>query len=123
MVELTGISGGSARVRPYALTRGRTRSRHPLMLETLISVPGFSLEVAQQLTPECQDIYGLCRDVCSVVEISSTLRIPLGVVRVLVSDLADAGKVAVHATAHGVDRPGTEELLERVLRGLQTLPR
>lgn len=120
---MTGIQGSSARVRPYALTRGRTRSRHPLLLETLVSVPGFSTDGAEELTPECQEIYSLCREVCSVVEISAALHMPLGVVRVLVSDLSDAGKVSIHATAHGTDRSGTEELLERVLRGLQTLPR
>lgn len=116
------VPGRSARVRPYALTRGRTRSRHPLLLESLISVPVYDPRVFAQLTPEYRDLYRLCREVRSVVELSAELDLPLGVVRVLLSDLADQGKVRVHATTHTVDRSGTE-LLERVLRGLQTLSR
>ncbi|MGH3344668.1 MAG: DUF742 domain-containing protein [Carbonactinosporaceae bacterium] len=118
---MTGNEGRSARVRPYAITRGRTRSRLPLLLETLVSVPGHDPNYKVDLTPECQEIYILCRQVRSIIEISAQLRMPLGVVRVLVSDLADQGKVRVHATAQDSDWLG-KELLERVLRGLQTLP-
>ena len=47
---------------------------------------------------------------------------PAGVVRVLVSDLADRGTVRVHPTAAGAGLSDTV-LLERVLRGLQTIRR
>lgn len=119
---MIGNQGRSARVRPYAITRGRTRSRYPLLLETLVSVPHYDPSACTDLLPECQEIYALCREVRSIAEISAHLRMPLGVVRVLVSDLAEQGKVRVHSTAHGTDRPGLD-LLGRVLRGLQTLPR
>lgn len=109
-------------MRPYTLTRGRTRSRHPLLVETLISVTDYDPHVALLLTPECRDIYEGCREVRSVAEISVYSGMPLGVVRVLVSDLADQGKVRVHPPAHGYDEPD-QELFERVLRGLQALPR
>ncbi len=116
------MTGKSSRVRPYAITRGRTRTRHPLLLETLISVYGYDSHSCAELSPESQEIYMLCRETRSVIEISTQLQIPVGVVRVLVSDLADQGKVQVHPTGYGADSLGTE-LLERVLRGLQTLPR
>jgi Protein of unknown function (DUF742) len=45
---------------------------------------------------------------------------PLGVVRVLVSDLADQGEVQVHPTGSVGGQPD-RGLLERVLRGLQTI--
>jgi len=109
-------------VRPYAVTRGRTRSRRPLLLETLVSIPPEDPGARADLTPECRDIYVLCGGVRSVVEISTELSMPLGVVRVLVSDLADQGLVSVHATTHDLERPGSD-ILERVLRGLQALPR
>lgn len=122
VAAVTGEHSTSARVRPYAMTRGRTRSRSALLLETLISVPVYEWRVSVALAPECQEIYELCRQVHSIAEISVHLRIPVGVVRVLTSDLADQGRVRVHPPAHDPDQPG-QEIFERVLRGLQALPR
>jgi hypothetical protein len=110
----------SARVRPYAMTRGRTDTRLPLLLETLVSVPDYDLTVDQMLMAESREIYALCRSVCSIAEISAVLDIPLGVVRVLVSDLADDGQVRIHPTTANAGMP-EHLLLERVLRGLQTI--
>ncbi|MGL5866218.1 MAG: DUF742 domain-containing protein [Dermatophilaceae bacterium] len=55
----------------------------------------------------------------SLAEISARLRLPLGVARVLVGDLAMDGVLAVRApvSADGVDT----HLLERVLHGLHRL--
>ena len=41
--------------------------------------------------PEHQRICQLCREIKSVAEISALLSIPLGVARILVADLAEAG--------------------------------
>ncbi len=112
----------SARVRPYAITGGRTSSRRPLLLETLVSVLEYDASVHQLLLAESREIYSLCRDVRSIAEISADLRIPLGVVRVLVSDLADEGRIRIHPTANGAG-VSDNVLLERVLRGLQTIRR
>ncbi len=109
-------------MRPYAITGGRTHARRPLLLETLVSVPGFDVAVHGALTAESRDIYVLCRAVRSIAEISAGLGIPLGVVRVLVSDLADAGSVRIHPIAADAGLSDTV-LLERVLRGLQTIRR
>jgi hypothetical protein len=119
---VTGIRRKSARVRPYVITGGRTSSRRPLLLETFISVPDYDPAVHRALFAESRQIYSLCREVRSIAEISADLSIPLGVIRVLVSDLADEGRIRVHPATHvtGVPDP---ELLERVLRGLQTIPR
>jgi hypothetical protein len=56
----------------------------------------------------------------SIAEISAELDIPLGVVRVLVSDLADDGQLRIHPSATNAGMP-EHMLLERVLRGLQTI--
>ncbi|MBV9795272.1 MAG: DUF742 domain-containing protein [Actinobacteria bacterium] len=110
----------SSRVRPYAITGGRTIARMPLLLETLVSVPDYDLMVHQMLVAESRDIYALCRSVQSIAEISAALDMPLGVVRVLVSDLADDGRLRIHPTAVHAGVP-EHMLLERVLRGLQTI--
>jgi hypothetical protein len=55
-----------------------------------------------------------------VAEIAALLRMPLGVVRVLLSDLADQGRIRVYGTGHGPGQPD-RALLERVLSGLRSL--
>jgi hypothetical protein len=119
---VTGSLRRSGRVRPYTLTHGRTISRRPLLLETLISVPNYDPAIERALIAESREIYRLCRDTRSVIEISAELVIPLGVIRVLVGDLADTGLLWVHPTAPGTGAPD-QELLERVLLGLQTITR
>ena len=58
----------------------------------------------------------------SLAEISARMRLPLGVARVLVADMAADGLVAVYepTSIDGNDAVGTE-LLERVLSGLRKL--
>lgn len=110
----------SRRIRPYALTGGRTKARHQLLVETLISVPQYDPALADKLMPESRALYERARSQASIAELSSVLTIPLGVVRVLVSDLAAQGAVFIHPTAqaYGHDRG----VLERILNGLKQLP-
>ncbi|WP_344447105.1 DUF742 domain-containing protein, partial [Kitasatospora nipponensis] len=82
-------------VRPYAMTGGRTRPRYQLAIEALISTTA-SAERSGGLLPEHQRIVHLCREVKSVAEISALAGVPLGVARILVADLAEAGLVAIH---------------------------
>ncbi|MFF1731009.1 MULTISPECIES: DUF742 domain-containing protein [unclassified Streptomyces] len=109
-------------VRPYAMTGGRTRPRYQLAIEALVHTTAQPHQLQGQL-PEHQRICTLCREIKSVAEVSALLSIPLGVARILVADLAEAGLVAIH-------QPGGEEnaggqpdvtLLERVLSGLRKL--
>ncbi|GAA2290746.1 DUF742 domain-containing protein [Streptomyces atrovirens] len=130
------VRGGDrkpARVRPYSLTGGRTRFGHVLLVETFVGATA-ALEAAgerKELTnspsgfrgmPEMRAIVELCRRMRTVAEIAALLRMPLGVVRVLLSDLADQGKIRVYGTGtgHGTGRPD-RALLERVLSGLRRL--
>jgi hypothetical protein len=119
---VTGVRRRSARVRPYTLTGGRTRARRPLLHETLISAPNYDPAVERGLIAESRSIYRLCRDVRSIAEISADLAIPLGVIRVLVSDLAGDGLLRVHPTVQTGGETDSE-LLGRVLRGLQKIAR
>ncbi|OEJ25040.1 multi-component regulatory system-8 [Streptomyces agglomeratus] len=117
-----------ARVRPYSLTGGRTRFTHVLLVETFVA----AIEAAEErreltngglqtrVMPEMRAIVELCRRMRTVAEISALLKMPLGVVRVLLSDLADQGKIRVYGTGHTPGQPN-RALLERVLSGLRRL--
>ncbi|GAA2559548.1 MULTISPECIES: DUF742 domain-containing protein [Streptomyces] len=129
------VRGGDrkpARVRPYSLTGGRTRFGHVLLVETFVGSTA-ALEAAEErkeltngglsaIMPEMRAIVELCRRMRTVAEIAALLKMPLGVVRVLLSDLADQGKIRVYGTGtgHGTGRPD-RALLERVLSGLRRL--
>jgi len=106
-------------VRPYAMTGGRTRPADDLELETLVSTTSLG-ETSLTLSLERRSIALLCRDILSIAEISARLDLPLGVVRVLVGDMAEEGLVTVHRPASVGDRPDLA-LLERVLYGLRTI--
>ncbi|MFI6082464.1 DUF742 domain-containing protein [Streptomyces sp. NPDC051217] len=118
----------AARVRPYSLTGGRTRFGHVLLVETFVAALEASEEhkeppsgaAAPRTMPETRAIVELCARMRTVAEISALLKMPLGVVRVLLSDLADQGKIRVYGTGHGSGHPD-RALLERVLGGLRRL--
>ena len=132
------VPARSLRVRPYALTGGRTRFGQVLLVETLISAveqhsglgswPGQGPASAM---PELERICALCEgQMRSIAEVSALLKLPLGVVRVWVSDLVDAGRIRVHGSTVSVGasgspigvpgRPG-RVVLERILGGLREL--
>jgi hypothetical protein len=108
------------RVRPYAMTGGRTRPTHDdLEMETLVSTTS-TREQTPKLTVEQRAIAALCHDLLSIAEVSARLHLPLGVVRILVGDMADEHLVIVHRPAHAGDRPDLA-VLERVLNGLHSI--
>lgn len=87
---MNGFEPGSGPVvRPYALTSGHSR---PPAEFTLISVVLAVRPVAAEdtgLGTHCVSILRLCQAPQSVVDISSRLELPVGVVRVLLADLAE----------------------------------
>ncbi|MFE5583900.1 DUF742 domain-containing protein [Kitasatospora sp. NPDC056531] len=109
-------------IRPFAMTGGRTRPRYELALEALVSADVDPQRLAT-LLPEHQRICTLCTEVKSVAEVSALLSLPLGVARILVADLAEAGLVAIHQPASGGESGNQPDvtLLERVLSGLRKL--
>jgi Protein of unknown function (DUF742) len=110
----------SSLVRPYAVTGGRTKPRYQLQIEAMVAASHYEARDLSVLSPECQAILGFCRDWRSVAEISAVLRMPLGVARVLIADMAMEGLVRVHQIDHAQGRPDIN-LLERVLSGLRKL--
>lgn len=108
-------------VRAYAWTGGRTRSNISLEIETLVSANDQTRQSAGILQAEHQHVVELCRSPRSVAEVAALMRLPLGVVKVLLGDMAERGMVDVHQTASaGGDTPDLG-LMERVLSGLRRL--
>ena len=81
-------------IRPFLLTGGRTQpTQEGLRVETLLqSRPGISLGL---LRFEHRQIVELCQKTTSVAELAAALRVPLGVARVLVSDLVADGSLTL----------------------------
>src|SRR5438094_705256 len=117
-----------ALVRPYAVTRGRTRPKLEIAIEALVETtvrgrtagnrPGGHGQGQEQ-----QYIATLCDGrLQSLAEIAARIQLPLGVARVIIADMAADGLVAVYepTSLDDNDAVGTE-LLERVLSGLRRL--
>ena len=107
-------------VRPYAITKGRTKPRYHLEIEAMVVATHYEAGDVSRLSPECQAILEFCRDWRSVAEISAVLQMPLGVARVLLTDMAIEGLVRIHQLNHDQGRPDVK-LLERVLIGIRRL--
>jgi hypothetical protein len=119
--EFVDPEPGSSLVRPYFRTRGRTRPTQDLALEALVSTSEHGRLLDRVRVPEHRSICDLCVDTRSVAEVAALLRLPLGVVRVLIGDVAGLGLVLVHSGSSTVgDRPSIE-FMERVLSGLRRI--
>lgn len=113
--------GLSDRIRPYALTGGRTRGATELPMEALVRVTPQGVSAHPRLALERKKIVSLCGSPISVAELSAHLHVPIGVVRVLVGDMSDEGLLdTMRPRSTHDDRPDIK-LLERVLDGLQAL--
>jgi hypothetical protein len=110
-------------VRPYAMTGGRTRARGDVLpIEALVSA------LRQPTTPQTAEkrrILELSGDqYVSIAELSAHVRLPVGVVRVIVGDLVDEGLARVHTSANNNpthDPATTLSVLESVLNGISAL--
>jgi Protein of unknown function (DUF742) len=117
-----------ALVRPYAVTRGRTRPKLEIAIEALVetTVRGRTANARQGSGAQGQEqqyIATLCDGrLQSLAEIAARMQLPLGVARVIIADMAADGLVAVYepTSLDENDAVGTE-LLERVLSGLRRL--
>jgi hypothetical protein len=106
-------------VRPYAVTRGRTRPPGlAIGLIDLVVSAGRHSE-ARGLAPEHRRLLGLCGAPIALADLASDADLPLGVVRVLVGDLQERGLVTVAASPDGSRQD--EKVLRSVLDGLRAL--
>src|SRR3569833_1047296 len=108
-------------VRLFALTRGRTcASREGFELIAIIATAATSTFAPAGAGPEHLAILEMCVRPLSVAEVSAKMRLPLGVVRVLLGDLLEYGLIAVRRPEPD-NRLPNERLLKEVLNGLQAL--
>ncbi|GAA2691817.1 MULTISPECIES: DUF742 domain-containing protein [Actinosynnema] len=109
-------------VRAYSWTGGRTTSTYQLELETLVSAAEWDHPAALGMKAEHQEVIALCGRPRSVAEIAALLKVPLGVAKVLLGDMAERGLIDVHQTisSEDGDQPNMG-LMERVLAGLRRL--
>lgn len=91
----TGRADGPV-VRPYALTGGRTRpSGEAVDLLSLVHAAENPLADAMFLEPEHAGVLRLCRRPTPVADLAADLDLPLGVVRILLSDMRERGLISI----------------------------
>lgn len=82
-------------VRPFIVTRGRTRPLHDgLRIETLVQARPAALSAPLQF--EQRQIVELAQRPVSLAEVAARLGVPIGVARVLVADLYTGKYISVH---------------------------
>jgi hypothetical protein len=108
-------------VRPYALTMGRTLPNSGASFGLIDLVVAISERPSEHFRPgpEHRRILSLCRRPTPIVDLTSELDLPVGVVRVLLGDLTSVGMLRVLPTQK---KPVTDQgLLRMVLDGLESL--
>jgi hypothetical protein len=105
-------------IRPYAITGGRTGADTDISLEAQIQASTRSGALDGRYRWEAARLIALVEQPMALIEIAARLEIPIGVARVLVSDLVDDGAVVLHVPQSA---PSFTSLLERVLDGVRNL--
>lgn len=105
-------------VRPYAVTRGRTRvPRSDLQMITLVvTARPVTRAITGFLGPEHLQILSTCGHPTSVAELSAGLGLPLSVVKILLGDLIELELIAFRSAA--IPDP---QVLQAVINGIRRL--
>ena len=108
-------------VRPYAVTKGRTLPSGGVWFDLIDIVVRTGEWTSKDFRPgpEQRRMLSLCRRPIPVVDLTSELDLPLGVVRVLLGDLAEAGMVRIIPAQQ--QREPDQRLLRKMLDGLESL--
>ena len=113
-------------VRPYAMTGGRTRPgptgvRFDLIALVTLAGTARGTDDDAMLGPEHRTLIELCRpETQSVAELAAGADLPVGVVRVLLGDLMERGRVTVRRPVPPAQLPD-ERILREVIEGLRAL--
>ena len=106
-------------VRPYYVTRGRTRTDRILGIEVLVQTTDHGRASLDHLKFEQHDIAAVCSQPVSVAEIAARVRVPLGVARVLIADMAAASLLDIHDTPARIE--DDISLIQRLIHGVREL--
>ncbi|MEV6162150.1 DUF742 domain-containing protein [Streptomyces sp. NPDC052052] len=106
--------------RLYTVTAGRSRADDSFDLVTLIVS---ECRPAVGMQSEHARILELCQHPTAVVEIAAELKLPITVVRILLGDLLDMGRITARhpPAARSVAALPDSALLKEVLHGLRNL--
>jgi Protein of unknown function (DUF742) len=107
-------------VRPYAVTKGRTAPAPGSfigLIDVVMAVGDRMAAAHPHLGREHRRLLSRCGQPITVVDLASDIDLPVGVVRVLLSDLSQCGMLRVVAAS---DEPANNDrLLRDVLDALQ----
>ena len=107
-------------VRPYALTGGRTRPTGEIIdLLALVSSVEISPMTDLLLEPEYLEVIRQCGQPKPVADLASDLDLPLGVVRILLSDMREQGLITIRHPAR--NRLTDPQVLKDVADALRRL--
>jgi len=108
-------------VRPYALTKGRTLPSGGASFGLIDVVVATNERPSASFRPgpEHRRILGMCRRPTPIVDLTSEIDLPLGVVRVLLGDLTSEGMLRVLSSQR--QQVTDQRLLRMVLDGLESL--
>jgi Protein of unknown function (DUF742) len=106
-------------VRPYAVTRGRTRSRQDLNMITLVVTNAYENPA---MDPEYIQIMRICEYPQSVAEVSAKVGLPLGVIKILITDLIENGYLIFQSPPSPLNTEAPDmNILQAVLDGIRRL--
>lgn len=109
-------------VRPFALTRGRTKPVADIAIEAILVTTARGRQEAPYAGRHKQTIADLCAaQPQSLAEIAAHLGFPLGVAKVLVADMTSESMLTLHNPAGEQTHDERMHMLERVLDGLRKL--
>ena len=111
--QQTAEPGDDLVVRPFMLTGGRTRPLHDgLRIETLLHAAPAALSAPLRFEP--RRIVELCQTPMSMADLAVALRVPLGVVRVIVADLVTDGYLRIEEQLSELPIELIERIRDRV---------
>ena len=107
-------------VRPYALTGGLTRpAGQRFDLLDMVGVVRRAGDSMPDLPPEQVEVLQRCQIPAPLVDLAADMDLPVGVIRILVSDLRERGLVTIHrAQPAGL---GDLKILQEVVDGLRRI--
>ena len=109
----TGEPGDDLVVRPFMLTGGRTQPLHDgLRIETLLHAAPAALSAPLRF--ESRRIVELCQAPMSIADLAVGLRVPMGVVRVIVADLVTSGYLRIEEQLDELPIALIERIRDRV---------